>query len=77
MEAIDLLSKIRLGICLKILEGIELEILSALIFMCQKYHIQNELENVEEADNKLIDHTRAIFIRDVLNKVNICGGNHV
>jgi protein arginine kinase len=73
-EAIGLLSIIRLGLTLNLLKGLTLDIITALIFNIQKYHIIALLGDDEEVDNKLIDFTRAKLIRDTLSTVEISGG---
>lgn len=73
-EAMSLLSLVRLGISLGLITGIGVEQLTSLFFLCQKYHIQTILGNIDEIDSKLIDYTRAKLIHESLEKVQIPGG---
>ena len=66
-EAIELLAKVRLGVALGLLEGLDLETVTPLLFLCQKSHIQKVLNQMDaEVDSKLVDYTRARVIRDAL-----------
>lgn len=73
-EAIGLLSAIRLGLTLNLLQGIAIDVITSLIFNIQKYHIISLLGDDEEIDNKLIDYTRAELIRESLSTLEISGG---
>jgi protein arginine kinase len=73
-EAMNLLSLLRLGISLGLIEGIAIERVTSLFFLCQKYHIQTVLGNIDEIDSKLIDYTRAKLIRESLESVQTLGG---
>jgi protein arginine kinase len=68
-EAITLLSALRLGVALKIVEGPGIELISTLMIQVQKAHIQKRLDQTDdEADNKLVDYTRAKLIRHALGR---------
>jgi len=73
-EAMNLLSLVRLGLSLGLLAGVSLESVTSLLFLCQKYHIQSLLDNIDEIDTKLIDYTRAKLIRERLEGVQTPGG---
>jgi protein arginine kinase len=73
-EAMGHLSLVRLGLSLGLLKGIPLENVTALLFLCQKYHIQSLLDNIDEIDSKLIDYTRAKLIRESLEGIETPGG---
>jgi protein arginine kinase len=73
-EAMNLLSLLRLGIAMELITGVALERVTSLFFLCQKYHIQTVLGNIDEIDTKLIDYTRAKLIRESLEGVNTPGG---
>ncbi len=73
-EAIGLLSTVRMGLALNLLKGIDLHIITGLIFTIQKYHIINMLGDDEEIDNMLVDYTRAKLIRETLSTIEISGG---
>ena len=71
-EAIGLLSMIRLGISLRLLERPSLEVITALMVLSQKAHIQKMLDaQDDETDNKLVDYTRARLIRRALEEGNV------
>jgi protein-arginine kinase len=58
---------IRIGISLGILERPTLEVVTALMILSQKAHIQKMLDTLDdETDNKLVDYTRARLIRHAL-----------
>jgi protein arginine kinase len=66
-EAIDLLGSVRLGLSLGVLPSPSVEVVTALMILSQKAHIQKLLDSSDdEADNKLVDYTRAKLIRRVL-----------
>jgi protein arginine kinase len=66
-EAIDLLGSVRLGLSLGVLQSPSVEVVTALMILSQKAHIQKLLDSSDdEADNKLVDYTRAKLIRRVL-----------
>ncbi len=66
-EAIELLSTLRLGLSLKIIEGPGIETVTALLILSQKSHVQKMLDSFnDETDNKLVDYTRAKQIRRAL-----------
>jgi protein arginine kinase len=71
-EAIGLLSMIRLGISLRLLDRPSLEVVTALMVLSQKAHIQKMLDaQDDETDNKLVDYTRARLIRRALEEGNV------
>ncbi|MBN1836211.1 MAG: hypothetical protein JW820_10200 [Spirochaetales bacterium] len=71
-EAIGLLGMIRLGISLGILDRPSPEVVTALMILSQKAHIQKMLDAADdEADNKLVDYTRAKLIRRALEEGNV------
>jgi protein arginine kinase len=66
-EAITLLSTIRLGKSLGIIEKPSNEAITTLMIQAQKAHVQKSLDQTDDdADNKLVDYTRAKMIRHVL-----------
>jgi protein arginine kinase len=73
-EAMGHLSLLRLGISLGLIKGVPVERVTALFFLCQKYHIQTVLGNIDEIDSKLIDYTRAKLIHESLEGVTTPGG---
>jgi protein arginine kinase len=73
-EALNLLSLVKLGISLELIQGLSLKQVTALLFLCQKYHIQALLDNIDEIDSKLIDYTRAKLIRESLEGFRTPGG---
>ena len=73
-EAMNLLSLVKLGISLELINGLEIEQITSLLFLCQKYHIQTLLDNIDEIDSKLIDYTRAKLIRESLEGFQTPGG---
>jgi protein arginine kinase len=73
-EAMNLLSLVKLGISLGLIQGLEMEQVTSLLFLCQKYHIQTLLGNIDEIDTKLIDYTRAKLIRESLEGFRTPGG---
>jgi len=65
-EAIANLSMLRMGISLGLIE-LPIEVCSSLIFLSQKSHIQKMIEDPDSrADEKLIDYTRADFIKNTI-----------
>lgn len=70
LEAIELFSQIRLGISLGLVNDISIEKSTALIFLCQSAHIKKILEIMDDGvDTKLVDYTRAKFVRDALGDI--------
>jgi len=66
-EAIMLLSTIRLGIAMELIEVPKIEVITALMIQAQKAHIQKRLDQTDDdTDNKLVDYTRAKMIRHAL-----------
>jgi protein arginine kinase len=66
-EAITLLSTIRLGKSLGIIEKPSNEVTTTLMIQVQKAHVQKSLDQTgDDADNKLVDYTRAKLIRHAL-----------
>ena len=66
-EAIDLLSYVRLGISMGIIEDISINKITSLLILCQKSHIQQIMSNSnEEKDIKRINCLRAKIIRENL-----------
>jgi protein arginine kinase len=69
-ESIEALSSLRLGICLGLVSAADAPMITALLFLSQKSHIQRVLQAQQDsADSKLIDYTRAKIIREALTKV--------
>ena len=67
VEAIELLSHIRLGISLGLINNLSIEKLTALLFLCQSAHIKKILDIMDDGvDNNLVDYSRAEIIRDAL-----------
>jgi protein arginine kinase len=67
-EAITLLSTIRLGKSLGIIENPSNEVITTLMIQAQKAHVQKSLDQTDDdADNKLVDYTRAKLIRRALS----------
>ena len=67
IEAIELLSQIRLGISLGLIDNLSIEKSTALLFLCQTAHIQKILERMDDGvDNNLVDYTRAEIVREAL-----------
>ncbi|MCK4541036.1 MAG: hypothetical protein KAU17_02260 [Spirochaetales bacterium] len=65
-EAVTLLSSLRLGISLGLLD-LPMEIATALLFFCQKAHVTKETGFMDRLkENSVIDETRAKIIRDHL-----------
>jgi protein arginine kinase len=66
-EAITLLSTVRLGISVGIIREPRNEVITALMIQAQKAHVQKSLDQTDDdADNKLVDYTRAKLIRHAL-----------
>jgi protein arginine kinase len=64
-EAIELLSRVRLGISLDLIKNVDFKTVTYLFFITQKSHIQRLAdEKKEKVDIKLIDYMRAKIIRD-------------
>jgi len=71
-EAIELLGTLRLGLALGIIQGPSSEAVTALLILVQKSHIQKMLDTKDdEADNKLVDYTRAKLIRRALEEQHV------
>jgi len=67
VEAIELLSQIRLGISLGLIDDLSIEKSTALLFLCQSAHIKKIVERMaDEADNNLVDYARAEIVRNAL-----------
>jgi protein arginine kinase len=67
-EAISLLALLRFGAATSIISA-PLERITAMLFLTQKAHIQYLIDSKEaSADTRVIDHTRADVIRQVLNR---------
>ena len=63
-EAITLLSTVRLGVSLGIIKQPGMQAITALMIQAQKAHVQKSLDQTDDdADNKLVDYTRAKLIR--------------
>ncbi len=74
-EAMDHLSSLRLGASLGLTEGLSLETVTALFFLSQKHHVQQLLEDGEEASSsKAIDYARAKAIREAIASREVPGG---
>jgi protein arginine kinase len=66
-EAITLLSTVRLGISLGIIDKPQNQVITTLMIQAQKAHVQKSLDQTDDdADNKLVDYTRAKLIRQAL-----------
>ncbi len=77
-EAIELLSLIRLGVSIGIIDGIDLRTINTLLFASQKSHIQKFISgNEEDADSNYIDFIRAKVIREALESSENMEGNDV
>jgi protein arginine kinase len=71
-EAIELLAKVRLGVSLGVLAKPSLEVVTTLMILSQKSHIQKMLDSMDdESDNKLVDYTRAKLLRRALEEGNV------
>jgi protein arginine kinase len=71
-EAIELLAKVRLGVSLGVLAKPSLEVVTTLMILSQKSHIQKMLDTMDdESDNKLVDYTRAKLLRRALEEGNV------
>jgi protein arginine kinase len=67
-EAITLLSTVRLGTSLGIIREPSNEVVTTLMIRAQKAHVQKSLDQTDDdADNKLVDYTRAKLIRHALS----------
>ena len=67
-EAIELISGLRLGVSLGIMD-FPLERITAALFLTQKAHIQQAIQSQETgADTTLIDYTRAQLVQESLEK---------
>ncbi|HUX21286.1 MAG TPA: ATP--guanido phosphotransferase [Spirochaetia bacterium] len=70
-EAIENLSSLRLGAALGWVD-MPVELITALFFLTQKSHVQQLIDSGETgADTKLIDHTRAVMIKEALGNVEL------
>jgi protein arginine kinase len=66
-EAISLLSTIRMGISLGIIDEPQNDVVTTLMIRAQRAHVQKSLDQTDDdADNKLVDYTRAQKIRQAL-----------
>jgi protein arginine kinase len=71
-EAIELLAKVRLGVSLGVLSKPSLEVVTTLMILSQKSHIQKMLDTMDdESDNRLVDYTRAKLLRRALEEGNV------
>jgi len=71
-EAIELLAKVRLGVSLGVLAKPSLEVVTTLMILSQKSHIQKMLDTMDdESDNRLVDYTRAKLLRRALEEGNV------
>jgi protein arginine kinase len=67
-EALSFLATLRLGVSLGILAEPPLHVITALMILSQKAHVQKMLDAADdETDNKLVDYTRAKTVRRVLS----------
>ncbi len=78
-EAVELLTLIRLGICLNIIKGVKLNVINKLLFLSQKSSVQKILNETfgEEFDSHQVDYMRAKIIRETLTKNKKTEGNDV
>ena len=77
-EAIELLSKLRLGISLGLIKDIPLDIVSSLFIILQKSHIQQLIDSSEnKKEVEQIDFVRAKVIRESICKEITGGYNYV
>jgi len=77
-EAVDHLSALRLGTNLGLLGTLDVNLLTVLLFLSQKSHVQKLLLNHhEEIDGKLVEYTRAKIIREFLAAQEREGADHV
>jgi protein arginine kinase len=68
-EAIEALSALRMGVALGLVASVDPSIITALLFLSQKSHLQRVLQShADSADGKLIDYTRAKIIREALTQ---------
>jgi len=74
-EAVTLLSRLRLGISLGLIENVSLETVTSLFFLAQRSHVQAAVEPSQE--QKVVDFARARIIREKLVAADYSGGNHV
>jgi protein arginine kinase len=77
-EAVENLSSLKLGVCLGLIDAVDNPSVTALMFLCQKSHMQRLLQNQHDtADSKLVDYTRAKLIRESLTVGGGEGHGHV
>lgn len=77
-EAVENLSSLRLGVCLGLIDAVDIPSVTSLLFLSQKSHIQRLLQSRHDAiDGKLIDYTRAKLIREALTAARGEGHGHV
>jgi protein arginine kinase len=77
-EAVENLSSLKLGVCLGLISVVDNPSISALMFLCQKSHMQKLLQNRHDTvDGKLVDYTRAKLIREALSVGGGEGQGHV
>lgn len=68
-EAIEALSALRLGVALGLVTSVDPSVITALLFLSQKAHLQRVLQSHADAtDGKLVDYTRAKIIREALTQ---------
>jgi protein arginine kinase len=77
-EAVENLSSLKLGAGLGLVNAVDTPLLTSLIFLSQKSHIQRLLQARHDTiDSKLIDYTRAELVRDSLAAARGEGDSHV
>ncbi len=78
-EAVELLTLIRLGVCLNIIKGVKLQTVNRLLFLSQKSSVQRILNETfgEDFDSHQVDYMRAKIIRETLSKTETMEGNDV
>ena len=74
-EAVTLLSRLRLGINLGMIEDVRPETVTSLLFLTQRSHVQATMEPAQ--DEQTIDVCRASIIRETLAAAQSPGGSHV
>jgi protein arginine kinase len=70
-EALDALSKIRLGIDLKWITGLQHREVTRMHFSCQRGHLSVQAENAKNFDPKHVSEARANFFRKELSQVSM------
>ncbi len=78
-EAVELLTLIRLGVCLNVVKGVKLQTVNRLLFVSQKSNIQKILNETfgEDFDSHQVDYMRAKIIRETLSKTENMEGSNV